>query len=186
MALLTYSTNPVQAQVDRGNLEGWGPFRFDMSFEEAKSAAGLKAIQPTDSAAGKISDMPSHVLHYDTTIGDMPFKAVVEFAGQGDRISSIGLNMEGVSSLDPEACLETYNRISALLVEKYGSPDVAATKGTVPGRTHYKLVASYKFSNGAIVSPTIIVREKLGGFLPIDCAVGVSYAAPQVRTKETF
>jgi hypothetical protein len=162
-------------ETTRGDLNGWGPFIFSMSLDEAKAVVGQ---QGTRTNAG--------TLLYDTRIENLDFRAFVVFFGQGDRIREINVELQGIGNLAESECRSRFQEISKLLLDRYGEPDVTMTEVRWPTPSHKKFQSEYKFLNGASIELINILRSLPDSLIPFDCAVGVRYLPGPVRATNRF
>jgi hypothetical protein len=168
MALLTFPS--VAAAAERARLDGWGPFKFSMSFAEAKIAAGTKAT---------LGD--NNTLIYAATIEGAPYQAAVWFTGVGGKVRDIALTpaREIPRGASEESCFALHPALVQQLSRRYGPPD-SEKDGPIPINSIQRR-STFNFANGATIDVATSYEPVL-----TKCSQLIDYRSPAGVPAEKF
>lgn len=157
----------------RDKLDGWGPFKFSMSMNDAITAS-----------AGNASLGRGGSLAYPTEIGGISYVAHIWFAGVGQRIRQISIEPSAKDRLSREACLDTgHASFVAPVIERYGQPNETHEKTYYAGQPmqEFSRFSIFKFDDGARIEvmSTYKVRYE-------ECDRAVTYLPPAGTPKGEF
>jgi len=167
-----FTVSPAEA---RGPLGGWGPLKFTMSREEARSVIG-----------SNYNETPSGNIKFPTSINEIEFVVYVQFSRNSKRIERISIEMKGASNFEQAECLSRMDVLTDLVTDRYGPPDMIKIPSQItPGisidsNIHY--ITTYLFSYGASIQVTSLMPR--GDFVPFKCSLAVNYSAPPPQTKK--
>jgi len=158
--------------ADRTKLDGWGPFKFSMTQQQAKAAAGT---------AGTIT--PDNSVSYPTEIEGARYTAEVFFTGVGGKVRNIYLEQQpNGAKVAKDDCHGTqHGSLASRIAKTYGPPDKADNITATSFLTIKN--SSFKFKDGAEI--TVSTHYSASGASG-SCKLAVHYTPSNTVPKSQF
>lgn len=173
IVVLSVSTLTGAQAADRIKLDGWGPFKFSMSFNEAKAAAGADAVI-----------VSSDKLRYATSIDGVQWTAEVSYTGAGGKMTSVLISLTRPPASSAPDCDQKHSELATRIAEAYGKQD--DDKGIKSDANILARQSFYRFKDG---SQILVTTTYPGDAAPVSartCRQAVNYMAPRTVPTGKF
>lgn len=159
--------------ADRTKLDGWGPFKFSMSFNEAKAAAGADAVI-----------VSPEMLRYDTSIDGVQWTAEVSYTGAGGKMTSVLISLTRPPASSASDCDQKHTQLATRIAEAYGKQD--DDKGIKSDANILARQSFYRFKDGAQILVTTTYPGDAAPASARTCRQAVNYMAPRTVPTGKF
>jgi hypothetical protein len=134
---------PFAATARDTQLDGWGPFHFGVSTQDAYSAASREGKASLDYVSG----MP--VLHADAIVDGRPVFVVVRF--EGGRTTRIAIRFQATREADQATCLHYHDPLVQQISKRYHTVSVSNDEKFLPGIQTAVRIANFQFSQNSTI-----------------------------------
>lgn len=159
--------------ADRTKLDGWGPFKFSMSFAEAKATAGADAVIVSPDK-----------LRYDTSIDGVQWTAEVGFTGAGGKMMSVLISLTRPQASSAPDCDQKHTQLATRVAEAYGKQD--DDKGIKSDKNILARQSFFHFKDGSQILVTTTYPGDAAPALVRTCRQAVNYMAPRTVPAGRF